>query len=117
MQFAQTLSHEKLDVYQVSIQFLGYSIELLDAFPRGHSLLADQLRRAALSIPLNTAEAVGRTTRADKARCFAIARGSALECAAIMDACFILKLIDGQRKNQGKILLARIVSMLSKLCR
>lgn len=112
-----TLSHEKLDAYQVAIQFLAYSTELLETFPRGYSALADQLRRAALSVPLNTAEAVGKTTKSDSARYFAIARGSAFECAAIIDACEILSLVDASKKNQGKALLVRVVSMLSKLCR
>jgi four helix bundle protein len=53
-----TLSHERLDAYQVAIQFLAFSTELVRTFPKGHSALADQLRRAALSVPLNTAEAV-----------------------------------------------------------
>ena len=34
---------------------------------------------------LNTAEGAGRTGAADKARFFAMARGSAMECAAILD--------------------------------
>jgi four helix bundle protein len=112
-----TLSHERLDAYQVAIQFLAFSTELVRTFPKGHSALADQLRRAALSVPLNTAEAVGKTTKNDSARYFAIARGSALECAAIIDACEILSLLDPARKAQGKALLGRVVSMLSKLCR
>ena len=112
-----TLSHEKLDAYQVAIQFFAFCTELLETFPRGHAGLADQLRRASLSIPLNTAEAVGKTSRGDSSRYFAIARGSALECAAILDACEILGLVDSSMKKKGKDLLVREVSMLSKLCR
>ena len=111
------LSHEKLDAYQVAIEFFAFSAELLETFPKGHSALADQLRRGSLSIPLNTAEAVGKATRADSSRFFAIARGSALECVAILDACAILGLVDTDKKNRGKHLLMREVSMLSKLCR
>jgi hypothetical protein len=42
------LSHEKLDAYQVAIQFLAWSTEILQSLPRGPSSLADQLERAAL---------------------------------------------------------------------
>ena len=59
---------------------------------RGHSTLVDQLKRAALLMPLNIAEAAGRTTTHDSGRFFVIARGSAMECAAVLDACLILKL-------------------------
>ena len=83
------LSHERLDAYQIAIQFLAWSNEVIEALPRGTASLSDQLRRASLSIPLNIAEAVGKTGKADRQRFFAIARGSALECAAIVDACCV----------------------------
>jgi 23S rRNA-intervening sequence protein len=44
--------------------------------------LRDQAMRAAKSVCLNTAEAAGRTSPADKARVFGIARGEVLEVAA-----------------------------------
>lgn len=43
------------------------------------------MRRAAASIVLNLAEGHGRLTRAEQARFTAIARGSALECLAVLD--------------------------------
>lgn len=111
------LAHERLDVYQRAIEFLALSVEVLETFPRGHANLVDQLRRAALSIPLNIAEGVGKNTMDDQRRYFAIARGSAMECAAILDACQILKLVEAARVEQGKGLLARVVGMLTKMCR
>jgi four helix bundle protein len=111
------LSHEKLDVYQVAVQFLAWSTKLTNTFPRGHAALADQLRRATLSIPLNIAEGSGKTSRAESARYFSIARGSALECGAVLDACKILALARADRIDEGKALLRRAVSMLSKLSR
>jgi len=112
-----TLSHEKLDAYQVAVQFLAWSTHLVRSLPRGHAALADQLRRASLSIPLSIAEAVGKTAGPDRARYFAYARGSSLECAAILDACNVLGLIDKDASSPGKQLLVRLASMLSKLCR
>ena len=68
--------------------FLGVASTLAERVPRGHSALADQLRRAALSVSLNIAEGSGKGTMEDREarRFYAIARGSALECAAIVDA-------------------------------
>jgi four helix bundle protein len=111
------LAHERLDVYQRAIEFLALSAELLEAFPRGHANLADQLRQAALSIPLNMAEGAGKSIAGDQGRFFAIARGSAMECAAILDACLILELVEAGRVEQGKGLLERVVGMLTKMCR
>ena len=110
------LSHEKLEVYQKSIYFLTLSAKVLGEIPRGYAELSDQLKRAALSVPLNIAEASGRTGSLDNARHFAIARGSALECGAILDACNALQILDSKIYAEGKRLLVAEVSMLSKLC-
>ena len=52
----------------------------------------------------------------DKKRFYAIARGSAMECAAIIDVCKVLNIDDVNGFNQGKASIIRIVSMLTKLC-
>ena len=82
--------------------------------PRGYAELADQLRRAALSIPLNIAEGSGREGR-DAARLYGIARGSALECAAVLDAMEALGLLPGAALTEERDLIERIVSMLTKM--
>ena len=110
------LSHEKLDVYQKSIQFLALSAKIITNLPKGHADLIDQLKRAALSVPLNIGEASGRTGSLDNARHFAIARGSSLECGAIIDAANALGIIDQRTYYEAKRLIVPIVAMLSKLC-
>lgn len=79
--------------------------------------LRDQLRRAALSIPLDIAEGAGKTTAADRARFHAIARGSAMECAAILDICLICGTATEEDHDLGKQLLTKIVSILTRMCR
>jgi four helix bundle protein len=74
------LPHHKLQAYGVAMQLLE---AVRDARIRD-SHLRDQAMRAAKSACLNAAEGAGRVTRADKARCFTIARAEACEaCAAI----------------------------------
>ena len=109
------LHHEDLDVYQAAIEFLGLAAMLIDQYPRGSSSLSDQLKRASLSIPLNIAEGYGKRTKSDRGRFYDIARGSAHECGAILDASRILAVIDEAAFLQGKTLLHRIVSMLVKM--
>ena len=111
------LSFQKLDVYRCAIDFLARSTRLPQNLPKGHAALAEQLRRAALSVPLNIAEGAGRISEADCARHYAIARGSAMECAAIMDALHVLSVVDELEHEQAAELLARVVAMLTKLCR
>ena len=109
------LSFQKLDVYQRSIEFLAFARKLLHTIPRGHSDLADQLRRSAQSIPQNIAEGAGKNTRADKARYYAIARGSAMESAAHLDVMRLAELLDDQRHAEGVALLERVVAMLTRM--
>ena len=108
-------SHEKLHVYQRSTQWFALSIEIVKALPKGNADLGNQLRRAALSIPLNIAEGAGKTGKSDKRRFYGIARGSTLECAAILDAIKILGFSEKSELESGKDLLREIAAMLSSL--
>ena len=111
------LSHEKLDVYRRSIEFLAAALRIAEKLPRGQAPLADQLRRAAMSIPLNIAEGSGRSAgSADRSRFRGIARGSAMECGAILDVVRLFEIAPDAEWNQAKDLLVRVVEMLSKMC-
>jgi four helix bundle protein len=109
------LHHEDLDAYQAAISFLALAAKLFDQFPRGYGSIADQFKRAALSVPLNLAEGYGKRGQVDRARFYDIARGSAHECGALLDACKVLSLVDEHAFSEGKLLLHRIVSMLVKM--
>jgi four helix bundle protein len=109
------LNHEQLDCYQASIQFYALAATLIAGYGKGHAVLADQLRRASLSIPLNIAEGYGKRSSADRCRFYDIARGSAHECGAVLDASRVLKLVDDEVFAQGKTLLVRLVSMLVRM--
>jgi hypothetical protein len=69
----------------------------------------------AQSIPRNIAEGKEKKCLKDKNRFFEIARGSALECAAIHDILVSFEAIDLEVNRVGKINLKRIVSMLTRL--
>jgi len=110
-----TKLHEDLDSYQAAIEFLAPAAGFLDDIPRGYAFLTDQLKRASLSIPLNIAEGYGKRSTRNRARFYDIARGSAHECGAILDALRVLNLVDNTRLTAGKKLLHRVVSMLVKM--
>jgi len=109
------LDHERLDVYQVALDFLVFANGIIEALPRGRSQLADQFTRASTSILLNLAEGAGKLSKPDKRRYYLTARGSATESAALLDACLRLKLIPESTQSEGKEMLVRMVSMLIKL--
>ena len=80
----------------------------------GHEKLV--VYQASQSIPLNIAEGNGKTGTADRKRYFEIASGSTMECAAIQDVLFVGKAVTAEENENSKLLLNRIVAMLTKLC-
>jgi four helix bundle protein len=106
--------HEKLNGYQVALEFNGWLGELL-ATAEAKAAAKDQLDRAATSIPLNIAEGNGKFSRRDRARFFDIARGSALEAAASLDVLVSRKVITQVQIVPAKEQLVRIVNMLMGL--
>ena len=113
--------HENLDVYAVSTEFVTLVAQMTSDTPRGMSGLADQLRRAATSISLNVAEGAGEFSPREKVRFYRMAKRSATECAAILDAVRIWDAQGDQRwvaavtLEAGRKLLLRTVSMLVKM--
>lgn len=107
--------HEKLDVYQVSIELVVLIETLVEHLPRGRAYIADQLQRAGISVPLNIAEGAGEYSSAEKIRFYRMAKRSATECAGILDICQRLQLIEETQYAKGRQLLIRLVAMLTKM--
>lgn len=107
--------HERLEVYQCSIPFQASLRSVMLAIEKGNADVVSQLRRAAMSITLNIADGARRIGRDDQRRFYAIARGSALECAAILDILRTWKLVGESDFTEVRALLFRVVSMLSAL--
>jgi four helix bundle protein len=107
--------HERLDVYRLAIEYVASSYRIAESLNGAERHARDQWLRAAQSIPLNIAEGNGKQSLKDKNRFFEIARGSALECAAIHDILVSFEAIDRELNQIGKTNLKRIVSMLTRL--
>ena len=55
----QYFDHEKLDVYQVTMEFVVSIDKCMEQFPEGRGYLINQLQRASSSILLNISEGAG----------------------------------------------------------
>jgi four helix bundle protein len=103
--------HEKLIVYQKTLEFVAWATLLLERVPKS-AAVCNQLDRASTSIALNIAEGTGKFTAPDRCRYYDSARGSALECAACLDVLVAKSILSRDEIGAGKELLRPIVSML-----
>jgi four helix bundle protein len=103
--------HEKLIVYQRTLQFAAWSQILIDSLTKKTST-RDHLQRAGDSIALNIAEGNGKFSLKDRARFFQMAHGSALESAACLDLFVARRCCEQEAIEKGKLLLEEIVKML-----
>lgn len=105
------LAIDRLDAYRVALGFSALATRMRVT----PASLRDQLQRAAASIVLNVAEGVGRASASDQAHCFAVARGSAFECAAVLDILHARGALSAAAHREGRDLLTREVQMLTRL--
>ena len=110
---ASGLPHHKLIAYQRAVQ--------LAVAVRGAALrdakLRDQATRAVKGACLNIAEAASRTSPADQARVFAIARGEAMEAVAAVE---IGALFGDTTQEHAKLCVAlghEVYALLTRLIR
>jgi four helix bundle protein len=103
--------HEKLTVYQRSLEFAAWSQDRIDSLTNKTST-RDHLERAGDSIALNLAEGNRKFSQRDRARFFQIANGSALECAACLDLLVARRCCERAVVTKGKLVLEEIVKML-----
>lgn len=111
--------HEKLDVYRLLLRFIAWVTVLLGEISKNAigkiRSVRDELDRASLSSLLNTAEGNGKRQRQVRAKFFDDARGSATEWAACLDALVAKGVTTAERVLEGKSMLLRVVSMLTRL--
>ena len=106
---------EALVVYQRSIALADGVCTISRALPRGFAFLGDQLGRASLSVAANIAEGNGRLTRPARNHFFGIARGSLLECVALLELASRQRLIALRTHTQLKGDTEQIARMLAGL--
>mgnify|MGYP001816964223 CR=1 FL=1 len=108
-------SHEKLDVYQLALEYVAYAFERVEQLSGSARTAREQWLRASQSTPLNIADGNGKASDGDRRRFFEIARGSAFECAAIQDVLEVTGAMSKAENVEAKAKLDRLAAMLTKL--
>ena len=95
--------YRKLNAYQHSKELVKYVYRILKAYPAEERYtLCDQLRRAAVSVPSNIAEGMGRFSVKERIHFLEIAYGSLMEVMCQLEISLSLKYIDEYTFNEGE---------------
>jgi four helix bundle protein len=107
---------ERIDAWKVSLE-LYRKVTALASRPKGRDqlFLADQIRRAALSISANIAEGTGREGTRESKQFFNIAKGSVYEVVSIAHVLKEERFIQAEEFTEVYQLCDRIAGMLSGL--
>lgn len=106
---------EELRVYQEGLKFVDLIYLLTSKWPKDEIFgLSSQVRRAAVSIVLNTAEGTSRTKK-DFRHFLDLARGSCYECVAIISIAKDRKYITEKESGELYEFSDKLSKMLSAL--
>lgn len=112
----EDFAYKKLTVYSKAMDYVSLVYTLLKQFPKEEQYaLCDQLRRAAVSIPSNIAEGMGRRSMKDRAHFLEIAYGSLLEVNCQLDIALRLGYISNDDRNAESKACEELSKMLSGL--
>jgi len=111
-------SFRDLDVWQRAMELTLAVYELSAAFPEYEKYgLANQLRRASVSIPSNIAEGTGRATKGEYLQFLGHARGSAYEVETQLELADRLAYCQQQPLGTAKALCIKVGKMLRAMIR
>jgi four helix bundle protein len=104
------ISYKKLDIWIYSMKTVKQIYLLTKSYPVGERFcLTSQTRRAAVSIPCNIAEGLGRNYKKDTLQFLHIAKGSAFELETLLSIALMIEIIPLDSYNQvNKILESNI---------
>jgi len=110
------LSHKKLDVYNICLQFVKEVYQLTKLYPKEEQfVLVTQLRRAAISVCSNLAEGAARISPKEKKRFYEVSRSSLVEVDTQFELSLRLEYLKPEQLNGVEKFLESIFRMLSKM--
>lgn len=109
-------SFRELIVWRKAMTLVEEVYRLIKSFPKEETYsLADQTKRAAVSVPANIAEGYGRQSTQDYIRFLFIARGSVYELRTHLEIATRLRYIPAVAFSKAESLIIEIERMLTSL--
>ena len=108
--------HKKVDAYHIAKEYVIYVYSLLKNYPQFENrALCDQIRRAAISIPSNIAEGLGRMAVKERIHFLEIAFGSLAEVFCQLDISESLGYISASELQEAETKAEHLSKVMSGL--
>ena len=108
--------YKKVDAYHIAKEYVIFVYSLLKKFPQyDNYALCDQVRRAAISIPSNIAEGLGRMAIKERIHFIEIAFGSLAEVSCQLDISESLGYISAEELQEAETRAEHLSKVMSGL--
>ena len=108
--------YKKVDAYHIAKEYVIFVYSLLKKFPQYENhALCDQVRRAAISIPTNIAEGLGRMAIKERIHFIEIAFGSLAEVSCQLDISESLGYISAEELQEAETKAEHLSKVMSGL--
>ncbi|HET7001494.1 MAG TPA: four helix bundle protein [Puia sp.] len=108
------ISYKKLDVWRVSMETVKEIYKLTKSYPIEERYgLISQTNRAAVSIPSNIAEGLGRNYKKDCIQFLYVSKGSAYELETLLSVALMTNIISNQTYNKLSGILERNIQLIT----
>ena len=110
------MNYKQLDAWKVAMELVKVVYNLVKCFPKEELFaLTQQTKRAAISIPANIAEGVGRNYKKDTIQFLHISRGSLYELETLLLIAFNAALLPEEKLMPVQQLLDKCLQVLNGL--
>jgi four helix bundle protein len=107
-------NYKNLDVWKVSMQLVKEIYSLIKRFPKEELFgLTSQCKRAAVSIPANIAEGLGRQYKKDTLQFLHISRGSIYELDTLLNIALTVKIVTEEEFKNAMVLIEKSLQVLN----
>lgn len=107
-------NYKKLDIWNLSMQIVKEVYKLTKSYPAEERYgLISQTNRAAVSIPSNIAEGLGRNYKKDTIQFLHISRGSAYELETLLNVALMVNMINESAFNKVNDLVERNLRVIN----
>jgi four helix bundle protein len=107
-------NYKKLDVWTLSMSTVKEIYDITKLYPVEEKFgLTSQTNRAAVSIPCNIAEGLGRNYKKDTIQFLHVSRGSTYEVETLLSVALLVKIINEETYNRVNLIVEKNIQVIN----